>query len=131
MDFYKPLAIGRGRAHSESHYLRLARVATVGWGAVLLGIGYLARQWGSVLEAGLSIASVIYGALLGVFLLGLLTRRAGEMSAATGMAAGLAVMICVKGFTTIAWTWYVVIGASVTFLVGCLMSLFESEEKHG
>lgn len=131
MDFYKPLAIGRGRAHSESHYLRLARVATVGWGAVLLGIGYLARQWGSVLEAGLSIASVIYGALLGVFLLGLLTRRAGEMSAATGMAAGLAVMIYVKGFTTIAWTWYVVIGASVTFLVGCLVSLLEREEKHG
>jgi hypothetical protein len=47
------------------------------------------------------------------------------------MAAGLAVMICVKGFTMIAWTWYVVIGASVTFLVGCLMSLFESEEEHG
>jgi SSS family solute:Na+ symporter len=131
MDFYKPLAIGRGRVHSESHYLRLARVATVGWGAVLLCIGYLARQWGSVLEAGLSIASVIYGSLLGVFLLGLLTRRAGEMSAAAGMAAGLAVMIYVKGFTTIAWTWYVVIGASVTFLVGCLISLLEREEKHG
>jgi SSS family transporter len=130
MDFYKPLAIGRGRLYSESHYLRLARVATVGWGAVLLGIGYLARQWGSVLEAGLSIASVIYGSLLGVFLLGLLTRRAGQMSAATGMAAGLAVMVYVKGFTTIAWTWYVVIGASVTFLTGCLMSWFESEEKH-
>jgi solute:Na+ symporter, SSS family len=130
MDFYKPLAIGRGRLHSESHYLRLARVATVGWGAVLLGIGYLARQWGSVLEAGLSIASVIYGSLLGVFLLGLLTRRAGQMSAATGMAAGLAVMVYVKGFTTIAWTWYVVIGASVTFLTGCLVSWFESEGKH-
>jgi len=130
MDFYKPLAIGRGRLHSESHYLRLARVATVGWGAILLGIGYLARQWGSVLEAGLSIASVIYGSLLGVFLLGLLTRRAGQMSAATGMAAGLAVMVYVKGFTTIAWTWYVVIGASVTFLTGCLVAWFESEGKH-
>jgi hypothetical protein len=46
------------------------------------------------------------------------------------MAAGLAVMVYVKGFTTIAWTWYVVIGASVTFLTGCLMSWFESEEKH-
>jgi SSS family transporter len=131
MDFYKPIALRRGTVHSESHYLRLARVATIGWAAVLLGIGYLARQWGSVLEAGLSIASVIYGSLLGVFLLGLLTRRAGEMSAATGMAAGLAVMVYVKGFTTIAWTWYVVIGASVTFLTGCLMSWFESEEKHG
>jgi hypothetical protein len=52
------------------------------------------------------------------------------MSAATGMAAGLAVMVYVKGFTTIAWTWYVVIGASVTFLTGCLVSWFESGEKH-
>ena len=132
MDFYKPLA-HRGAAGCipKSHYLRLARLATVGWGAVLLGIGYLARQWGSVLEAGLSIASVIYGSLLGVFLLGLLTRRAGRESAATGMAAGLAVMVYVKGFTTIAWTWYVLIGTSVTFLTGCLMSRFESEEKHG
>ena len=130
MDFYRPIAVRRGAEHPESHYLKLARGATVAWGAALLVIGYIARQWGSVLEAGLSIASVIYGSLLGVFLLGVLTRRARERSAVIGMMAGLAVMIFVKGFTTIAWTWYVVIGTSVTFLTGCLVSLFESEVDH-
>jgi Na+/proline symporter len=50
MDFYKPLSLGRGSLHLRR---------TFGWragcwmGQILLGIGYLARQWGSVLEAGL------------------------------------------------------------------------------
>ena len=88
------------------------------WGGVLFLIGLLARSWGSVLEAGLSIASVLYGSLLGVFLLGLLTRRVGESAAMAGMVAGLAVMLYVKMGTSIAWTWYVLIGTLVTLLAG-------------
>ncbi len=126
MDFYRPLARPRG----EKHYLRMARGATVFWGVVLLAIGYLARQWGSVLEAGLSIASVIYGALLGVFLLGVLTRRVGEKAAVAGMVAGLVAMAAVKQYTAVAWTWYVLIGTVVTFSTGCAASLFERKETH-
>jgi Na+/proline symporter len=57
-----------------------------------------------VLEAGLSIASVIYGALLGIFLLGVLTRRVGENAAMSAMVAGLAAMAVVKFATPVAWT---------------------------
>ena len=101
----------------------LARGATVLWGVVLFLVGMLARRWGSVLEAGLSIASVAYGGLLGVFLLGVLTRRVGEKAAMAGMVAGFATMVYVWVFTPIAFTWYVAIGTSVTFLVGYLASL--------
>ncbi len=116
--------------HSEAHFLRLARGATVVWGVVLLGIGYTARHWGSVLEAGLSIASIIYGSLLGVFLLGVLTKRVGENAAIAGMVAGLAVMAGVKLYTTIAFTWYVLIGTSVTFCVGYLISMLGGKSRH-
>jgi Na+/proline symporter len=85
-------------------------------GVVLIVVAWIARQWGSVLEAGLSIASVVYGSLLGVFLLGVLTRRVQERAAMTGMAAGLLTMLFVKTQTHIAWTWYVLIGTSATFL---------------
>jgi SSS family transporter len=112
MDFYKPLA---GRHRDEAHFLRAARLATIVWGGILFAVGIVARQWGSVLQAGLSIASILYGALLGVFLLGLLTRNVGETSAIVGMCAGLFVMLYVKFGTSIAWTWYVLIGTSVTF----------------
>ena len=121
MDFYRPLA---GR-RDEAHYLRLARYATVAWGAVLLGIGILARKWGSVLVAGLTIASIPFGALLGVFLLGVLTRRVRQRAAMAGVAAGLTVIIYVRFLTPIAWTWYVLIGACVTFAAGWLASLVE------
>jgi len=132
MDFYRPMrAAGAGESHTESYYLRLARGATVFWGIVLLLIGWLARTWGSVLEAGLSIASILYGGLLGVFLLGLLTKRVGEKAAIAGMIAGLAIMIFVKGYTSIAWTWYVLIGTSVTFAVGNLAAFFEGDKRNG
>jgi solute:Na+ symporter, SSS family len=98
---------------------------------VLLAIGLLARRWGSVLEAGLTIASIPSGALLGVFLLGVLTRKPREGAAIAGVAAGLTAMLYVRFRTPIAFTWYVLIGASVTFCAGLAASLFERDKKHG
>lgn len=128
VDFLRPLARGRivnetAGERAEARWLVRARYATVAWGAILFGVALLARNWGSVLEAGLSIASVLYGSLLGVFLLGVLTRRVGEPAAICGMAAGLGLMIYVKFETPIAFTWYVLIGTSATFLVGLAASL--------
>jgi SSS family solute:Na+ symporter len=124
MDFWKPLS---RVARADSEYLRLARYITLVWGAILFGVALLARGWGSVLQAGLSIASILYGSLLGVFLLGLLTRRTGEIAAMCGMTAGLVLMLYVKFGTTIAWTWYVLIGTTVTFVTAFLLSFVIKE----
>ena len=121
MDFIRQLY----PAHPESVYLKTARWATVAWGCILFAIGLVARHWGSVLEAGLSIASVVYGALLGVFLLGVLTRRTGEWAAITGMAAGFLATLLLR--THIAYTWYVILGSAVTFGVGYASSFFFRE----
>lgn len=130
IDFYRPWRQGRrGLAPpSDADLLRLGRAATLLWGVILFGVGLLARRWGSVLEAGLSVASVLYGSLLGVFLLGVLTRRAGERAAITAMLAGFGIMVYVKFGTAIAWTWYVVIGTAVTFATGWLASLLWKEQ---
>jgi SSS family transporter len=128
IDFYRPWRQRRGLApRSDADLLRISRAATLAWGVILFGIGLLARRWGSVLEAGLSVASVLYGSLLGVFLLGVLTRRAGERAAMAAMLAGFGVMIYVKFGTAIAWTWYVVIGTVVTFAAGLLGALVWKE----
>jgi Na+/proline symporter len=113
------------RQRAEADSLRLARLATLLWGGVLLGIGIMARKWGSVLEAGLTIASIPFGALLGVFLLGVLTRRPGQAAAVAGVLAGLSVIVCVRFLTPVAWTWYVLIGTLATFGVGSLASFFK------
>jgi len=112
-----------GSQESPAAPLRWARVMTLFWGAILVAIGMLARQWGSVLESGLSIASVTLGLLLGVFLLGVLTRRVNEWAAMAGVLAGLAAILYVRYYTPIAWTWWVFIGASVTCVTGYIASL--------
>ncbi|MEO8098501.1 MAG: sodium:solute symporter [Acidobacteriota bacterium] len=120
MDLWRPFV---GSDSAQEHvWLRRARFATVAWGGILLGVALLARNWGGVLEAGLGIASIIYGSLLGVFLLGLLTRKANEVGAMAGMCAGLAVTLYVRFATPIAWTWYISLGTSVTFVVGVIVS---------
>ena len=125
MDFLRPF--GGGESGNESLWLKRARLATIAWGVILAGVALLARNWGGVLQAGLTIASIIYGSLLGVFLLGLLTRRVGEIAAMCGMVAGLALMLYVRFATPIAFTWYVVIGTAMTFVTGLVMSLFLKE----
>jgi SSS family solute:Na+ symporter len=112
MDFLRPMR----PQTSEKRLLKLARWATIGWGVILFSVGLAARHWGSVLETGLSIASVLYGALLGVFLLGVLTKRPGEWAAIVGMSAGFLTTFFFS--SRVAYTWYVLIGSVATFVVG-------------
>jgi len=130
MDFYKPLAMRHNTQPSDAHFLGIARWATVAWGLILFLVGLVARHVGSVLEAGLTIASILYGSLLGVFLLGLLTKRVQQNAAMAGMIAGLALMIYIRFETSIAFTWYVVIGTAATFSTGYVMSLCLKEASH-
>jgi SSS family solute:Na+ symporter len=108
--------------------LRSSRRVTLFWGAVLGTLGLL--RWGPVLEAGLTIASITYGSMLGLFLLGILNRRATARGAVTGMAAGLALLLYVHFKTPLAWTWYVLVGTTATFLVGSLASLLDNPSEH-
>jgi Na+/proline symporter len=114
---------------AEAGSLRLARFATVAWGTVLLAIAIGARHSHSVLEAGLTIGSIPAGALLGVFLLGLLTRKPGEYSAMIGVVAGVSAIVYVVLCTPIAFTWYVLIGTVVTFAAALAASFLEPRPK--
>ncbi len=115
----------RRREAEPARVLRLSRWMTLVWGMILLVLGML--RWGPVLEAGLTIASITFGSLLGLFLLGFLNRRATANGALAGMIAGLATLLYLKFGTPVAWTWYVLIGAITTFVCGSLASLLEAQ----
>src|SRR5260221_5364114 len=104
LDFYQPLA---RKSIDDSMLLRMSRWLTAAWGVVLIAIAILARGWGSVFTVGLTIASIVYGPMLGAFLLGVLTKRTTERGVMIGIGVSLAVMIGVRVFTPLAWTWYV------------------------
>lgn len=118
VDFYSRW---RPRA-TEERRMRISRVATIVWGLVLFLLAILARHGGRVLEVGLSITSVAYGSLLGVFLLGVLTRRATENGAMVGMLCGFLLNLYLWHFTRVPFTWYVAIGSITTSVIGLAAS---------
>jgi solute:Na+ symporter, SSS family len=115
IDFFSP----------EKRSLKLARIATVAWAFVMLPVAVRASQSQSVLETGLTIASIPSGVLLGVFLLGVLTKRPGERAAMAGVVTGLCAILYVWLRTPVAYTWYVLVGTVATFAGAMLASLFE------
>src|SRR5712692_3275424 len=117
----------------ERRRLQLSRMSTFFWALVLFGLAILSlHKVGRVVEVGLQIASVAYGALLGVFLLGVLTKRANQNGAMLGMLCGFVTELYIWVWTGVPWTWYVAIGTLVTFGVGYMGSLlFErNASKH-
>ena len=108
----------------EKKRLRISRLATIAWALVLFALAVIAlHKVGRVVEVGLQIASVAYGALLGVFLLGVLTKRANQNGAIVGMIFGFAVELYLWLGSHVPWTWWVAIGTGVTFSVGYTVSL--------
>jgi solute:Na+ symporter, SSS family len=109
--------------------LGLSRRMTLVWGVILALLALI--HWGPVLVAGLTITSITYGALLGIFLLGTWSRRANENGALVGFGTGLVTMLAIKRFTPLAWTWYVLVGTIVTFAVGWIASLVAGNSGSG
>jgi len=104
----------------QAKWLGRSRWMTLVWGVVLGALGL--APWGPVLVAGLTIASITYGAMLGVFLLATWNPRANEDGALAGFATGLAVVVTTRLLTPLAWTWFVLLGTIVTFAVGSFVS---------
>jgi solute:Na+ symporter, SSS family len=109
----------------EMTLMRVARLWTVIWGVVQIGVAIGAqRMQRTVLDAGLAVLSWASGPVLGAFLLGALAPRMTEAQAFTGMIAGLIAMTVVWGWSLpIAFTWYVFIGAATTVSVALVAQL--------
>jgi SSS family transporter len=127
-DIYRPLL---NRGGSERHYLRVSRVSVVVFGAVLGVLAHAFSAFDGILWLAFKIAGVTFGSLLGVFLLGLLTRRrvadAANVVAMVAMALVNLVLLILSESRTLpfAWSWLVIIGTAGTMLLAIVLtSLF-------
>lgn len=95
-----------------------SRIFTLIWGIILIGGAMIFRDTKNpVVELGLSIASFTYGGLLGTFLLGIFFKKTNQTDAVIGFIAGILGMVLIIYFTTIAYTWYTIIGVIITLVV--------------
>jgi SSS family transporter len=119
-DLYRPLT---GQS-DERRLLRVSRLMTVLWGGVLTAVAMGARRLqDNVVNNALAIASFVSGILLGVFLLGVLTRRVRQPAALVGVLAGISAVSYAKFGTSLAWPWFALVGSSTVFAVGVMASV--------
>lgn len=122
-DLYKPFA----KDISDKHLLKLSGWLTVIVGIVQIAVAILFMRSGeSALGLALSVASLINGPILGVFLIGTFMKKAREIHALIGMGASICLMVYVLLGTKIAWPWYALIGSLTTVFVAFIATLIFS-----
>jgi Na+/proline symporter len=121
-DFYQPYI--RPRA-SEAHYLRVARVTTFVFGVILAAVALAFADSKQLLEDAFGWVGLIFGGMLGVFLLGVLTRTRGhDRVNIVAMLSSVAILAAIKFYQEsrdtvyIAWPWWIVLGTAWTCAVG-------------
>lgn len=124
IDFWKRLV--RKNA-SDGELLAVSRAGTVLWSVLLMGVAwvsaviYARKPDATLIAMALGVMTLVYGALLGVFLLAIFTRERGNaVSNTAGMALSVAVIAWLGESSGLAWPWFIVIGTVVTFAVGAL-----------
>ncbi len=115
IDFYRRHVKPEG---TDAHYLLVSRLATLAWGGFAVLFALYAGQLGSLVEAVNEVGSIFYGALLGVFLLAFLVKRATGAGAFYGLIFSMLTVLAVSRFTEIAWLWYNVVGTVAVLVVG-------------
>ena len=108
---------------NSTNEVMISRLITGIWCLLLIGSAIVFMQSSqAVVELALSIASFTYGGLLGTFILGVLFRKPQIRHAIPAFLTGIGIMIYIILFTSIAWTWYTLIGTIVTVLTGLLLT---------
>jgi SSS family transporter len=128
LDIYAPL-FGRGK--TEKQLLKISRYITLVWGVILVAAAFsFIGLKGTVVEVALGIASYTYGGLLGVFLLGIFSKKVNQQDAIIAFAIALIVMTIIIQLLQVAWPLYTVIG-SVTAVFSGIISNYISVQLRG
>jgi SSS family transporter len=147
-DICRPLTAGK---LSEKTYLWISRFGVVGFGVILACIAYACRSVENILWFAFQIISITGGSTLGVFLLGLLTKRKSNYGNVVAMVVSslamaallllstdriftkidltscgigwneVVLMGCISKPLDLAWSWLIVLGTIVTFVLGYIL----------
>ena len=119
-DFLRP---ARKTPAGEEHDLRLARTLTFVLGAFATALAFYVARFEHLIEAYTHIVSLFNAPILGLFLLGMLTRRADFAGWAAGAVSAIVVTQLVQSYTPLHFAWHFPLALFVTVAVGYAASL--------
>lgn len=117
----------------EERKVFFSRLISLGWTLVIVGISIglmlFRDKQNPLVELGLAIASVTYGGMLYIFLIGVFSKRFNEKAAIAGVMMSICFLIIIiilnkVKVTDIFWPWFVVIGTGVAFAAGMIVNYF-------
>ena len=122
-DLYLPHHQRKGAVIHPDQQVRISKRFAILFGVIQIALG-ISASWisDSVIRDALAIAGFTAGIMLGLFCLGVLTRKANQSGALIGIIAGIIVLSYIKFGTEAAWTWLAVIGSLTTFTIGIFAS---------
>ena len=126
IDFYKRLI---KKDASESHYLKISKLATVFWGIYAIIFALFANRLGTLIEAVNILGSLVYGTILGIFLVAFYLKKVkGSPTFYAALVAEVAVLYCFL-FTKIPFLWYNVIGCLLVIFLSLILNTLVVKQK--
>lgn len=113
----------------EEHQLTLARYITLIFGVIVTALAFVVSSLGTILQASNTIFGLVGGPLLGLFFLGMLSKRANAKGAFLGWLAGFVILLPVVYMTKVSFLWFGLIGCLATWLLGLAFSLISPSQN--
>jgi len=127
IDFYRRHFV---KEADDAHYVVVSKLATFGWGLFACYVATRAANQGSLIEVVNRYGSFVYGSLLGVFILAIMTKRETARGAFWGLVAGMAAVLTVAiRMPWIAFLWHNLIGAFVVVVIGMAISYTQPQRE--
>jgi len=122
-DIYKPIF----KERDEVRLMKISRMAIVFFGIILAVVAFLCQNIEGMLWLAFKINGLTAGSMLGVFLFGIFTTRQTDKGNVISMILAfiscLTIMILSeKKVISIGWSWFIVIGTTLTFFISFLVS---------
>jgi Na+/proline symporter len=114
-DFVRPV---RRTPHTEVQELKLARLLTLLLGAFATALAFYVSRFEHLIEAYTHIVSLFNAPILGLFLLGMLTRRADFAGWAVGAGIAIATTQAVQSFTPLHFSYHFPLALFLTVAIG-------------
>ncbi|MBX2841124.1 MAG: sodium:solute symporter [Flammeovirgaceae bacterium] len=120
IDIYKRYYKTEG---SDRHYLNVSKLMTVVWGIYAIIFAMFANRLGTLIEGVNILGSLVYGTILGVFLVAFFVKNVnGTMILFAAVFSEIVILYCWQ-FTEIPFLWYNVIGCLLVLIPSYLYSI--------
>ena len=119
IDIYKRLI---KKDAADSHYLKISKLATVLWGVYAIIFALFANSLGTLIEAVNILGSLVYGTILGIFLVAFYLKKIkGTPTFIAALLAEIVVLLCFI-FTPIPFLWFNLIGCLLVIIISWLFN---------